>query len=34
MEPYWTSPDGAIVVYHAPCEAVIASVLPVGEVAP
>ena len=33
MKPYWTSPDGAIVVYHAPCEAVIASVLPVREVA-
>lgn len=33
MKPYWTSPDGAIRVFHAPCEAVIASVLPVREVA-
>ena len=33
IKPYWTSPDGAITVYHARCEDVIASVLPVGEVA-
>ena len=33
MKPYWTSDDGAIVVYHARCEDVIASVLPVREVA-
>jgi len=33
MKPYWTSPDGAITVYHARCEDVIASVLPVREVA-
>jgi len=33
VKPYWTSDDGAIVVYHARCEDVIASVLPVREVA-
>ena len=33
IKPYWQSADGAIRVFHAPCEAVIASVLPVREVA-
>ena len=33
IKPYWQSADGAITVYHAPCEEMIASVLPVGEVA-
>ena len=33
LRPYWQSADGALTVYHAPCEAVIASVLPVSEVA-
>ena len=31
LRPYWQSADGLIKVYHAPCEAVIASVLPVRE---
>ncbi len=33
MKPYWQSADGAIVVYHARCEDVIAQVLPMREVA-
>ena len=33
LRPYWQSADGSLTVYHAPCEAVIASVLPVREVA-
>jgi len=34
IKPYWQSADGALAVYHAPCETVIASgVLPVREVA-
>jgi len=33
LRPYWQSSDGLIKVFHAPCEAVIASVLPVREVA-
>ncbi len=33
MTPYWQSADGAIVVYHARCEDVIADVLPVREAA-
>jgi site-specific DNA-methyltransferase (adenine-specific)/modification methylase len=33
MKPYWQSEDGAIKVYNARCEDVIASVLPVREVA-
>ena len=31
IKPYWTSSDGAIRVFHARCEDVIASVLPVRE---
>ena len=33
IKPYWTSSDGAIRVFHARCEDVIASVLPGREVA-
>lgn len=33
MTPYWQSADGTITVYNARCEDVIASVLPVREVA-
>lgn len=34
MKPYWVSPDGAITVYHARCEDVLAAgLVPVREVA-
>ena len=33
IKPYWQSADGALTVYHARCEDVIAQVLPVREVA-
>jgi len=33
VKPYWQSPDGSITVYNARCEDVIASMLPVDEVA-